>query len=49
MIIFLNLLFTQDIQHLRLQCEQNMKQLETLATTGFIHSTKKESIRTQIR
>ncbi|CAF4965383.1 unnamed protein product, partial [Rotaria sp. Silwood1] len=39
----------QNIQQSRLQCEQNMKQLETLATTGFIHSTKKESIRTQMR
>lgn len=42
-------LFIQDIQQLRLQCEQDMKQLETFATTGFIHSTRKESIRTQIR
>ncbi|CAM4782634.1 unnamed protein product, partial [Rotaria magnacalcarata] len=39
----------QNIQQSRLQCEQNMKQLETLATSGFTHSTKKESIRTQIR
>lgn len=39
----------QDIQQLRLQCEQNFKQLETLTTTGIIHSNKKEVIRTQTR
>ncbi|CAF3804026.1 unnamed protein product [Adineta steineri] len=39
----------QDIQQLRIQCEQDMKQLETFATTGYIHSNKKESNRTEIR
>ena len=39
----------ENIQQIRLQCEQNLKQLETFSTTVILHSTKKESNRTQIR